>query len=107
MLMVFYIFYYCFEMIEECEDKRESLAELGIECSDNSIVEEMENRLIEVVLAAAPTSNEVNVILWWMWENGFGKNRSPLSWNGRIQYLNSAEELWNFINKGVNGGREA
>lgn len=107
MLMGFDMFNDCLETIEECEDKRESLAELGIEFTDNSIVEEMENRLIEVVLAAAPTSNEANVILWWMWENGFGKNRSPLSWNGRIQYLNNAEELWNFINKGVKGGREA
>ena len=107
MLIGFDMFNDCLETIEECEDKRESLAELGIEFTDNSIVEEMENRLIEVVLAAAPTSNEANVILWWMWENDFGKNRSPLNWNGRIQYLNSAKELWNFINKGVKEGREA
>ena len=63
MLMGFDVFNDCLETIEECEDKRESLAELGIEFADNSIVEEMENRLIEVVLAAAPTSNEANVIL--------------------------------------------
>ena len=106
MLMGFDIFNDCLETIEECEDKRESLAELGIEFSDDSIVEKMENKLIEVVLAAAQTY-EANVILWWMWENVFGKNQSPLSWNGRIQYLNSAEELWNFINKGVKEGREA
>ena len=103
----FDMFNECLEIIEECENKKEALTSLGIEILDTSIVGKMENKLMEVVLTAAPTASEVNVILWWMWENGFGKNRKTLSWNGRIQYLNNTEELWNFINKEVKKRGEA
>lgn len=84
--------------IESFETKKDLLYEAGIELSEDSIFEKIEQDLVNLIETCMVDHIEKKgTVSWWMWENGFGKNQKPYVFHGVKHYLNTVENLWEFL----------